>query len=79
MNEERYVKNSIVRTNEILDYIYNKVYAPVENDFGLMMLEMLMGLMKSWMMNFSLSASRPRRMVNSMSTGRCRWMLIRIR
>ena len=31
----------------------------------LMMLEMLMGLMKSWMMSFSLSASRPRRMVNS--------------
>lgn len=61
-----------------LDYIYNKVYAPVEDDFGFDDAGDLDELDDELQMEGEGTAPAGEGGDDSMSTGRCRWMPTRI-
>ena len=61
-----------------LDYIYNKVYAPVEDDFGFDDAGDMDELDDELQMEEG-TLLLAKEATTSMSTGRCRWMPTRIR
>ena len=61
-----------------LDYIYNKVYAPVEEDFGFDDAGDIDELDDELQMEEGGAVPAAKEVMISMSTGRCRWTPIRI-